>query len=85
MTRYVDDFTAYRSFGTWERKASMLEFNFTYTNDEGNTAFTAPWWIGFESGQITTVTITRLDSSHLDFRQTAADGTEYTYKFDRTW
>lgn len=75
------------TYATWSDTDNELHFDFNNSNDEtpsGTSIYAPPAWLGF-SGMNVTVKVTRLDSSHLDFERTDAEGHLWRYAFERTW
>lgn len=74
------------SFGTWQRTAGMITFNFTHHNggqEPGVGGYRAPEWLGLPALGIFDMDIT-VKGKHLTLIWVDG-GRRHIYKFERTW
>lgn len=88
-TLYYGDREVKQTVGSWKQEGDIVYFNYTHSDDgsdgPGQGYYSAPTWLGFETNTITEARVSRLDGGHFNFSIKNSDGSEYSYKFDRTW
>lgn len=76
-----------KSYGTWKRFDSVLQFDFSHKSDHdapGTGAFAPPAWLQFPAG-VSDFVIVELSDSKLWLMRTGDDGKQYVYIFNKTW